>query len=49
MRKRAKELGMRLNEYGLFDETGEKIAGDSETDIFKVLGIGYVHYEERSV
>ena len=41
----AKNKGMKLNEYGLFNrETGKKLAGKHEKDIFKKLGLPYKQY-----
>jgi hypothetical protein len=37
MRMKAKKLGMRLNEYGLFDKHGAKVAGATEESIYDVL------------
>jgi DNA polymerase/3'-5' exonuclease PolX len=47
MRSRAIELGMRLNEYGLFDSQGYRIDSKSEEDIFDTLGVRYMEPEER--
>lgn len=41
MRKKAKELGYKLNEYGLFTVDGEKIKTRTEKGIFDVLGLEY--------
>jgi len=39
MRKKAIKLGYKLSEYGLFDrQTGKKVAGKTEKEIFKILG-----------
>lgn len=45
-RQRAQELGMILNEYGLY-ENGESLAADNEGDIFSQLRIGYLEPWER--
>tara|TARA_Y100000034_G_C6837703_1_gene378689 strand:+ start:532 stop:1041 length:510 start_codon:yes stop_codon:yes gene_type:complete len=48
MRGLAKKKGMKLNEYGLWNrETGERIAGMTETAIFGHLGLSYQYPEER--
>ena len=48
MRERAKQLGYRLNEKGLTDESSEKIKNlKSEKDIFKFLKINYVEPDQR--
>jgi DNA polymerase (family 10) len=46
IRARAKKLGLTLNEYGLFK--GEKsLAGRTEEDIYKALGMAYIEPELR--
>lgn len=46
MRGRAKDLGLKMNEYGLF--RGEKnITCRSEEEIFTALGLGYIEPELR--
>lgn len=46
MRSRAKEMGMKMNEYGLFK--GEKlIPCKTEEEIFKALGLAYIPPEMR--
>ena len=48
MRARAKKLGMKLNEYGLWNRiTNEYIAGASEEDIFIAMGMKYRSPELR--
>ena len=50
MRERAKQLGYRLNEKGLIDNTMTKIKGlKSEKDIFKFLKIKYVEPVQRYI
>jgi DNA polymerase (family 10) len=46
LRRRAKDLGHKLNEYGLFDRE-RRIAGDSELSIYTKLGLQYVPPELR--
>jgi len=45
----AKRKGWRLfaNGLGLFDENGQRIAGDSEASIYEALGLPYQAPEER--
>jgi len=45
----AKKKGWRLHASGegLFDENGQRIAGDTEESIFEALGIPYQRPEER--
>lgn len=48
MRHIAKSLGLKMNEYGLFYDEGEKsIPCSSEEDIFKALGMAYIPPELR--
>lgn len=48
MRKIAIKKGLKLNEYGLFDKkSGKKIAGKTEKDICKKLGVKYLEPEQR--
>ena len=48
MRQRAKDLGYRLNEYGLYNIAGTRIITDTEEDIFKLLKVKYMTPEERT-
>lgn len=46
VRKMAQKMGLKLNEYGLFE--GKKyIAGKTEEEIYKVLGLDYMEPELR--
>jgi DNA polymerase (family X) len=47
LRDRALERGWKLNEYGLFDANDTAIAGRSEEDIYKALGLAYIEPELR--
>lgn len=47
MRMIAISMGYKLNEYGLFDENGNKFQVNSEKDIFDILGMEYVLPSER--
>jgi len=42
MRERAIKLGLKLNEYGLFDGSDQYIAGADEKDIFEKLGLPFI-------
>jgi len=46
MRKLALKRGLKLNEYGLF-ENGRQIAGKTEQEVFKHLGMTYIEPELR--
>lgn len=37
-RQRALRMGLKLNQYGLFDANGCKIAGETEESVYKALG-----------
>lgn len=47
LRARAKERGLKLNEYGLFREDGSPVPVESEEDIYRALGLAYVPPELR--
>jgi len=47
LRKRALARGRKLNEYGLFDEKGRSIAGETEEGIYESLGLSYIPPELR--
>ncbi|MBI3117574.1 MAG: DNA polymerase/3'-5' exonuclease PolX [Candidatus Hydrogenedentes bacterium] len=47
LRQRARERGLKLNEYGLFDEHDQSLACGFETDIYKELGLPYIAPELR--
>jgi DNA polymerase (family 10) len=47
MRQRAKERGLKLNEYGLFAEDDHAVACTDEADIFRALGLPYIPPEIR--
>ena len=46
MRGRAARMGMRLNEYGLL-RAGETVAGATEVEVFKALGLSWIPPELR--
>jgi DNA polymerase (family 10) len=52
LRGLAKARGMRINEYGIFrvnddDSLGERLGGESEQDIYRILDIPYVDPDKR--
>lgn len=47
LRDRALERGWKLNEYGLFDENERSIAGTTEHEIYKALGLAFIEPELR--
>jgi DNA polymerase (family 10) len=42
MRERAIKMGMKLNEYGLFDSNDVWVSGTEEEDIFETLGLPFI-------
>ena len=46
LRKKAKLLGYKLNEYGLY-KNNNKIKINSEKDIFEKLGLNYIKPKNR--
>jgi len=48
LREIARKKGFKLSEYGLFDrKTGKFVAGRTEKEIYKKLGLKYVEPEKR--
>jgi DNA polymerase (family 10) len=47
LRNLAIKKGWKLNEYGLFDKAGRRLAGKKEEDVYEKLGMGYVPPELR--
>jgi len=47
LRNLAIEKGWKLNEYGLFDKGGERLAGRTEQEVYERLGMQYVPPELR--
>jgi DNA polymerase (family X) len=47
LRNLAIEKGWKLNEYGLFDQKGRRLAGETEQDVYRKLGLAYVPPELR--
>ena len=47
LRDQALERGWKLNEYGLFDPTGQAIAGATEAGIYTALGLAWIPPELR--
>jgi DNA polymerase (family X) len=47
LRDRAVERGWKLNEYGLFDAKDKALAGATEEEIYKALGLAYIEPELR--
>jgi DNA polymerase (family 10) len=48
MRSMGVNMGLKLNEYGLFErESGKRVAGETEEDVYRMLGLSYVEPELR--
>jgi len=48
LRDRAIRRGFKLNEYGLYrNENGEKVAGASEEEVYRLLGLAFIPAELR--
>ncbi len=47
LREMAVKKGWKLNEYGLFDKKGKRIAGKTEEELYKTLGLRYIEPELR--
>jgi DNA polymerase (family 10) len=48
LREIAKEKGLKINEYGVFEvSSGKKIAGKTEEEVYRVLGMQYIPPEIR--
>lgn len=48
IREMAVRKGFKINEYGIFDEkSGDRIAGEKEEDIYRLLGIPFIPPELR--
>ncbi len=48
IREMAKKKGLKINEYGVFDEkTGERLAGLTEADVYKQIGLPLILPEYR--
>lgn len=47
MRLLAMSQGMKLNEYGLYDQKGKFIPVNSEEEIFEKIGMNYVYPQDR--
>ncbi len=48
LRKRAKKKGLKISEYGVFeDKTNKSIAGKTEKDVYRAVGLAYIPPEIR--
>ena len=48
VRERAKQRGLKINEYGVFNaETEQRVGGAEEADVFEAIGLPYIEPELR--
>jgi DNA polymerase (family 10) len=48
VRDRAKRMGLKISEYGVFREKGNKwVAGETEEDVYRTVGLGWIPPELR--
>ncbi len=47
LRERARKMGLKINEYGVFDKTGFSIAGATEEDVYSAVGLPWIPPEIR--
>ncbi len=47
LRQRAQRRSWKLSEYGLFDKSGRRIAGESEGEVYRALGMDWIPPELR--
>lgn len=42
LRQRSKKRGLKINEYGVFNEDNQQIAGKEEEDVYKAVGLPFI-------
>ncbi len=47
LRTIAKERGYKINEYGIFNGEDERVAGETEEEMYRFLGMSYIPAEKR--
>lgn len=47
VRRLAHKRGLKVNEYGVFDPDGERVAGRTEKEVFRAVGLPYIEPELR--
>ena len=47
LRTRAVRLGLKLNEYGVFDRRGRRLGGEREEEVFRAVGLPFIPPELR--
>lgn len=47
LRTMARDRGCKINEYGIFDSAGKRVAGNTEEDMYRFLSLHYIPPEKR--
>jgi DNA polymerase (family X) len=47
LREMAVKRGLKINEYGIFDEANNRLGGEAEEDVYRLLGLPFVAPELR--
>ena len=47
VRRRASKLGLKINEYGVFDESDHRVAGKTEAEVYESIGLPWIDPELR--
>ena len=47
LRTIARERGYKINEYGIFNSNNKRMAGETEEDMYRFLGLRYISPEQR--
>ena len=47
VRRLAKDKGLKVNEYGVFDDDGNQVAGATEQDVYAAVGLPWIQPELR--
>jgi DNA polymerase (family 10) len=47
IRARAQKMGIKVSEYGVFDQKGKRLGGEREKDIFRAVGLPWIPPELR--
>jgi DNA polymerase (family 10) len=47
VRRLAQRRGLKLNEYGIWDEEGRRVGGADEREVFRAVGLAYIEPELR--
>lgn len=47
LRSIAKQRGLKINEYGIFNARDQRLAGETEEEMYRLLGMNYIPPEKR--